>query len=721
MTVNTRNNMFGVQRVFLHEEPMKNLVIFTGILLLLLLAPSTSLSQNYETQWMSVGSLHNWYANQGCEKEEGRMLKQQDGMQWEAIYNNQDIQAAKGMWIGTANFRDADGTVYPYKVISNGPRNTGQANLFFPQTFEVVSKFDPPNVSVDGVVTYQKLVDIKRVDPTITGDRMINNTVKTAIGLTMIRKIFQFSQGYHDDYIVSDYRFVNESGKRLDSVVVYFQYRLAPCATTRNVIGNATGWGINTMLDTRGDGVKNDADDAVNVTGVYTAPHMRIQYVYHGKYPGFTQYDNLGGPIWIPASTTNYGDPADTVGRLGAAQFAGIATLHASKSATDSSDNLAQPFTTSFEGSDETLVAAGEDMFNGARMAAKWAWMTKGHVSPRHADKVEPSGKFSEPTGDPAIGTPGGFSNANGYGPYTLEPGQSFRLVLAEGVSGLSREQQFAVGKAYKASPTAANAKTKNEAFLTGKDSLFQVFRRAIANFKSGWKLSEAPRPPKVFSVTSQGDRIALTWDLYDTETANAKGFRLYRTLGRYDGPDTLIADLPGSARSYNDVTAVRGQQYYYYLLVVGDPAANTGGALTPAGVALTSSRYYTQTFDPAYLRRQAGDQDTTSTWTKGKWTMDDIRIVPNPYSVSASQSKLLFANADDRIYFFNIPGYCKIRIYTEMGELIKEIDHNNGSGDEPWNSITSSNQVIVSGIYIVVFENTKTGQRVIKKLSVIR
>ena len=90
-------------------------------------------------------------------------------------------------------------------------------------------------MTVDGVVSYGKLVDIKRVDPTITGERMIINEVKTAIGLDMIRKIFQFSQQYHDNYIISDYRFVNTSGKRLDSVMVYFQYRLSVCATTRGM------------------------------------------------------------------------------------------------------------------------------------------------------------------------------------------------------------------------------------------------------------------------------------------------------------------------------------------------------------------------------------------------------------------------------------------------------------------------------------------------------
>ena len=62
-----------------------------------------------------------------------------------------------------------------------------------------------------------------------------------------------------------------------------------------------------------------------------------------------------------------------------------------------------------------------------------------------------------------------------------------------------------------------------------------------------------------------------------------------------------------------------------------------------------------------------------------------------------------------------------EITFQKKLGELVKEIDHTNGSGDEYWNSITSSNQVVVSGIYIVMFENINTGERVVKKLSVIR
>ena len=57
---------------------------------------------------------------------------------------------------------------------------------------------------------------------------------------------------------------------------------------------------------------------------------------------------------------------------------------------------------------------------------------------------------------------------------------------------------------------------------------------------------------------------------------------------------------------------------------------------------------------------------------------------------------------------FLNIPAQCTIRIFTERGDLIEEIVHSDGSGDEAWNSISSSRQVVVSGIYLAHFEVTE-------------
>ncbi len=675
--------------------------------LMVVTAPPAS-AQRYT--WMTVGSLHNFYVDTGCEIEEAIELEQQSGLRWPAIYLNQDCQAAKALWIGTTNYQEG-AVFYPHKVVHVGPRVNGLSE-FFPVTFEKIGKFTPPQVLVDGLlrpgVGGQKDA-LDRVDPTITGDRVINNVVNTPIGITMTRRMFEFSQPYHDNYIVQDYVFKNNAGKKLTGVYFYYQYRLSVCAHTRYYIGNGTGWGMNAMLDTRGDSVKNDTDD-FEVAGNPATPHMRIQYVWHGKFPPFTQYDNVGGPIWgPPQSASNYGDPRDTTGFLGAAQFVGVATLHADRSATDKSNDPGQPSTTSYEGSDE-IITSNNSQYNSAMMDQEYIWMSRGHRSPRHADAVEPGGNFRSPLGDPAMGTPGGFSNANGYGPYDLNPGDSIHIVMAEGAAGLSYAACLSVGKKYKQGQIVAAV--KNDSVLTGKDSLFQTFRRAIANFKSNWGLAQQPLPPKFFNVASGGDKVSLTWEIY-SGGPKITGFQIYRAIGRYDGDTKLIYTAGAGERSFDDTQVTRGVANYYYILSVGDPADNTGGGQTPPGIALTSNRMYTQTYDPAYLKRQAGN-------ALGPNNMDSIRVVPNPFSIS-SDVGLGFAYEPDKIVFYNIPGYCKIRIYTELGELINEMDHTDGSGDHYWRSVTSSRQIVVSGIYIAVIDNLTTGQRVIKKFAVVR
>lgn len=675
--------------------------------LLILFSFSTNVYPQYAIKWLSAGSLHNWYSEIGSEIEEGFVKEQQYGLQWPAINSRQDIQAAKGLWIGVTNFSDPNDvqSPYPYKVVHVGPRVTG-AGEFFPQGFKMTSQFEPPLVFVDNDLSLDKSVDNDFVDPNLFADRVIVNNVNTQVGISMTRRIFQFSQQYHDNYIVSEYTFKNTGNtdgdaeielpsNTLTGVYFYYQFRLAVCANVRNVIGNSTSWGINTMNDTRGDGVKVDTDNPDN---------LRFQYMWHGKLPSFTRYDNIGGPIW---SSALWVEPGDTVGRLAASQFAGVVTLHADVSAADKNDDPLQPSTTSWEGSDEPNTS-NNDSYNKAKMQSEYTWISRGHKSPRHANAVEPSDYpgFTNPTGDPALGTPGGFSFTNGYGPYTLAPGDSITLVFAEGVAGISREFATETGIKYKTGQITAEQ--KNQVVFQSRDSLFQTFRRAYANYQSGYNIPRPPLPPKVFNVNGGGDRIALSWETYDDPGANLEGFEIYRATGKFDSSYTLIHTAGPSDRSFDDITPVRGLSYYYYIVSVGTEASNTGVGLTPAG-KLRSSRYYTQTYNAAVLKRPAGT------------SMDEIRVVPNPYNISAS-SELGFGElAQNRLYFFNIPGRCEIKIYSELGELIETIEHTDGSGDQAWDSLTSSGQIIVSGIYIAVIENKDTGEKKIVKFVIIR
>ncbi|HTO93175.1 MAG TPA: hypothetical protein VMM80_02345 [Bacteroidota bacterium] len=681
-------------------------VIVTLTALLAAVAPAFA---QFEARWMAVGSLHHWFASTGHEIEEGRVAEQQDGLQWPAYFKYQDMDAASGLWVGVTNWTDATGTHFPVKVVHVGPRDAGTGE-FFPVLFHTTSRFTPPVVIVDGAPSTDKPLTNDDVDPALKCDRMIINTCNTAIGVTMTRRILAWGQAYNDNYFIYEYTFTNTgqttgttaaplASQTLSGFTVFFQSRYSVCFDTRYEFGNPTGWGINTINDARGDGVKIDPP----------GQQFRCRFAWHGRYPGFAAYDDIGGPMFTPALPAS--DVSDTVGRLGNAQFVGTVTLHADHSAIDTTDDPSQPSTTLYVGSDDPLNSQN-DQFNIAKMQQEYALMTSGHMSPRHADRVVPDGNFDQQTNDPSVGSDGrsssgGQSNADGYGPYTLAPGQSIHIVMAEGAAGLSRERCIAIGRQFKAG--TITAKAKNDSVLTGRDSLFQTFARAMANYNSGYNVPQPPLPPRDLTVTSSGDKVQLDWGVYDPSDPNLRGFKVYRSVGRWDALYTLVDSVGPTTRSFADANVARGPANYYYVVSVGVPNAVSNGT-TPLGAVLSSNRIFAQSYDPAYLKRQAGH------------SMDSIRIVPNPYSIASDVSRLRFSqNEADKIAFFNIPGYCKIRIYTEVGELIKEIDHNDGSGDAYWYSNTSSGQVIVSGVYIVVFEDSRTGQRVMRKLAVIR
>jgi len=668
--------------------------------LLLIMIFTSDTDAQYQANWLSGGSLHNWYSEIGSEVEVGLRPIQQYGMRWPGMFAYQDMQAAKALWIGARNYTDVEGTTWNNKVVHIGPRVSG-ATSFYPVEFKTYGRYELPALYVDGLPQISEApMELDEIDADLPSDFMIYNRVNSSIGLTMERRIYQFSGEGHDNYHITEYTFTNTGmtdgteevhlpDQVIEDVVFFFQYRLAPVRETRYLIGNHTGWGRNTMLDARG--VPDIDPDDVD---------FRAQFAWHGYDPDKeVPYNNIGVPIFHQENIPSpFIDVADTVGRLGAPHFGGVVTIHADSSPTDPSDDASQPSTTQYVDSGHTLNS-GNDPFNPTRMRQEYDLMTEGHADPRHAWRVEPSGNFDQQTSNPSLGGTSGFSIGNGYGPYTIGPGESVRIVIGEGVSGLSRETALAIGSEYKNSgaddEAAINyngtAMTKNQWVMTGRDSLFQTFERAIENFESDYTIVDSPMPPSTFSVESGGDRISISWERPAGDLSNIVGYRIYRARDRYDGDYVLIADendLGPNERIFDDTDPLRGSEYYYYIQTVADGIDGV----------VTSSRALTQTFDPAFLRRPAGE------------SLADIRVVPNPFDIrAATHSQLGWHDREqDRLYFLDIPGNCQINIYTELGELIETIDHNDGTGDAMWDMTTSARQVIVSGVYIAHFTVTQ-------------
>ena len=716
-------------------------MIFKKLAFILISLFSTVLTQ--EVKWMSIGDLHNWYSAAGCEIEVGRtgqVSDQQDGLRYPAFYRVQDNQAAKGLWLGASNFFDpiVDKT-YEKKVVHAGPRHLDIENETMPIDITMDGKYDHPSVLVDNdpATNLQYLDDVDNVDPSLPADRRINNNVQTSLGIKMERTIYAFTHPDHQNYHIQEYVFTNNGcfdkdcnttfEQTVEGFQVYFQYRYAISREGMIYDGNwlpqSAAWGHNTMNDVIGE---NPDNPALNDQFYDDGKIMRAFYSWQG-YHSDASFDNIGGPN------------APGEGHLGAAQFVGVVTLHADKSPSDNSDDIYQPSTTWFITSDDPTTS-GNDQFNETKSINEYTnYMTVGHPEQSQAEIVG-SGNANQ-FNDPRTGSnPGGTSQGIGFGPYTLAPGESIRIVLAEAASGLSREMCYIVGQNWKNDvftdnyPISSDLHThmlnqynrgsgknlyKNSWVFTGADSIIQTFKRAKYNFdlmESGQSLPETPRPPSIFNVTSGGDRIIIDWTNEAESSPGFDGYNLYRlkfkpdtTLFAYNVNQGLLNPIDESIATlwrldagqneFQDVTAERGFDYFYFL-----EAFDNG---TNDIKILNSSKFYTITNKAASLKRPAGE------------SFEDIRVVPNPYHIS-SRDFQYGVSAPDRLMFLNIPPECKIRIFTERGDLIDTIEHTDGSGDEAWNSITSSRQVIVSGLYIAHFEVPGVGST-IRKFTVVR
>lgn len=724
------------RRELLSRLTGKNLrksVLFLFLFFLLMGFITGEAQAQFVFKWIAIGDLQNKYTSGGASPE-----YEPAGMLYPGLYDRTGHLYSQGVWIATTSWDSKDtespAKVYPIKVVHRGPRDAGYGQ-FFPIQHKVISKFKLPVVTVDGLETFDEPMTVEEVRPDMKPDMMIHNIVNTAIGVTIDRKIMAFSNEYHDNYHIIDYTFTNTGNVDADEEIelpdqsltgVYIAW-LNRWESTYKAAGLPVGvaWGRNAMNDVVGDGNKTYDRD------------FRAVYLWGGHLPSHGDWNTIGAPQinnsgWYTAQ-------ADTIGRLAGSSFFGRVTLHADGGPGDTADDPNQPSTTNILDSDDPLTSRN-DPFDEGTMAQEYDLISAGHLFPFHADRVTPPDppydhlldplewrtRFAGQKSRPDYMSAGGFQNITSYGPYELAPGESVHLVAAEAADGISWDKNYIVGNAYKRAvsqyghPAADSATvkigdtrlTKNEWVMTGRDSLMNAFETAIANYESNYDIPEPPKPPEVFNVNSRADRVEITWETFTGEP-DPQNWVIYRSKSSIDSTFSLIATLPGSDRLYEDDTAVRGIDYYYYLQAVGGEVTDNTVYNPHTGTmgmqyTLRSNRYYTQTYAPASLKRSPGAM------------LSDVRVVPNPFNL-ASEENIRWPDQQDKLGFMNVPGECTIKIYTESGELIQTIDHNDGSGDEYWQLNTVSNQVVVSGIYFAVIKDTQTGDQIIRHFIIIR
>ncbi len=636
--------------------------------------PMSSCSGEPAAEWLNAGSLQNFFMSIGSEREHGFVASQQYGLRWPAINPFQDAQVAKGLWIGAKNVDSA-----PLRVVHVGPRVSG-ANEFIPVSHQKISRHTPTYVTVDGNQSTQIPRNVSAVDPNLISDQLIETVVDTKFGIRMTRRVHQWANEDIDNIHLYEYLFENVSDERRDDVRILWLSKYAPVRQTRYVIGNATGWGINTMIDRVGDDVGPD----------YGAePGIRGHLAWHGYYPFNVPYNNIGAPIFSSSISNGFVEAWDQTGRLGAPHFIGNVVLHAPAGPGQTMDSPLQPTTLTEIGSDDNLMLSN-DYFNTPKNQNEYAIIMEAGRTQRHAYLVEPSGLsgFIASTGDPARGTSGGWSAATSVGPYTLEPGQSVRIVMAEAVNGIDRATAETTGAAFKNGEISALQ--KNQVVFQGLDSLIQTLNRAKVLSSNLGQIPRTPPHPSAFHIRSEELRVELSWELAASSNSEVTGFEIWRTGTRVDSVYRKIATLPSNARNFNDFDVQLSGNYYYHIITVGSNG-------------LKSNRYATQSYTSVKPLQGTSIDDRISTLPYNTHLRD---AYPNPFNPTATIGFDLATSANIRLSVYDVLGR-EVAILTE------------GSFIAGTHRVTFDGRSLASGVYLIRL-STPTGAH-IKRVTLLK
>ncbi len=359
-------------------------------------------------------------------------------------------------------------------------------------------------------------------------------------------------------------------------------------------------------------------------------------------------------------------------------------------------------------------------------------------------------------------------------GPYrSLRPGDSLQIVYAVVCARKFGSDPANLDTRAQRLTLYTNARFAQQAY-DGEDVRGDNIYRPELDLNGNGKLDhfilpQPPRPPKVRAAL-ENQNVALYWDRSTSELSfnpitrklDFEGYRIYRSnpgadfddpenllfnlslVGEFDKPDDNIGyntgfgrillsqpkKFPGDTVDYwykfppqgETVSHLNGWQYLY-----GVAAFSTGDSAT----GLVSLQSKTE------IRRLIPGTDTTQ--IQGK----SVGVYPNPYYANAAWDGK--TERTRKIYFYNLPARCTIRIYTLAGDVVADLDHEaatyDGSeiewfqrfggggaariqfsgGEHAWNLITKFDQAIATGLYLFSVKNSDTGEIKTGKFLVIK
>lgn len=698
------------------NKNVRLLITFIYLICLLSISFLPKFAYGGVRKWFRVGKFHDFVVDYGGQGgTEGWRVS---GYYYYNGFTRPSFQM-RGWHFGCKDWTDEYGNLLAVRTVGAAASTSDELSNTMPipdnegLTIRLYRREQPPSIIVDGyqlAAPFPLLGD--EVNPDYipgTANQMVESWIRTAMGVTINQKVYAWAQKNHDDYLVYDWTFINTGNIDLDDDIEL------PNQTLEGVYLLRGGLSFFPICYGYDNSLWNSA------YGEHPYDTLRLVYAYDaiGKYADFDDFGVV--------------DPA--TGFFKSPLWLGEAVLHCDSSPDNHSDNPAQPQMTGVENSEifwerqEFGHAGPEDhakVYDLMQYGFKWYDGTP--YLQDIGEDVYPGTHHGLRMDEQGITYPRDFPWWNwsptafySCGPFTMEPGDTIRIVWATVMGSITPETAWEKGREWlngtctwdgpnnlpppwiehpDIAPTE-NDRAKDSWICTGKDSLFRNTRNAYWNARNNYQIPVPPPAPSI-EISSLPDRVLIEWGFESEDVADFAGYRVYRAVGKTDSTYTLIYECgqgtPNSlSHSYEDTTAGRGVAYFYYVAAFDDgthPEVSDPVGANGIAESLESGKYLNRTTKAAYLTRPPGA------------SLSDIRVVPNPYNVNARN--LQYPGEPDKIMFLNLPSACDIRIYSESSDLIRIIEHRDGSGDHAWVTpegeqfmSSSIGQLIVSGIYI--------------------
>jgi hypothetical protein len=280
------------------------------------------------------------------------------------------------------------------------------------------------------------------------------------------------------------------------------------------------------------------------------------------------------------------------------------------------------------------------------------------------------------------------------------------------------------------------------------------------------YRLPQPPRPPKV-RADIQNQSVVIYWDRTTSESSldpvtkkyDFEGYRVFRSNAGADVTDPadylLNLTLAGEFDRADDNI---GYNTGFGSILLPQPKFFPGDSVAywyrfpPAGVNTSNLNGWQYLYGVAAFDQGDSSLGISSLQSKVQLVRavpgtppspgsKGVGVYPNPYYANAMWDGS--GERNRKIYFYNLPRHCEIRISTLAGDIVAEIEHDaatyDGSdiewfrrfganpppqfagGEHAWDLITRSDQAIATGLYLYSVKDLDTGNIAVGKFLIIK